>query len=96
MEDGTGVPNVFPPIKGNTGLHADAPTSIARLVLAGAHSAKTNARPEGFAMPAFGGKLTDEEIADVLTYPRSAFGNAAPAVSADKLASVRKAIGGEH
>ena len=92
MEDGTGVPGVFPPIKGNTGLHAHDPTSLARLVLEGAASATTPQKPEGFAMPAFDWKLTDAEVADLLTYIRASFGNQATPVAASKVADVRKSI----
>jgi mono/diheme cytochrome c family protein len=92
MENGEGVAGVFPPVKGNTGLHAHDPTSLARLVLAGAPSARTPQKPESFAMPGFEGKLTDAEIADVLTYIRASFGNRADTVSASKVADVRKAI----
>jgi mono/diheme cytochrome c family protein len=92
MENGTGVAHVFPPIKGNTGVHAQDPTSLARLVLEGARSATTPAKPEGFAMPAFGWKLSDQDIADVLTYIRASWGNQAQPVKASKVADVRKKI----
>ncbi|HEX3099012.1 MAG TPA: cytochrome c, partial [Usitatibacter sp.] len=92
MENGTGIAHVFPPIRGNTGVHAEDPTSLARLVLEGAPSAKTPSKPEGFAMPAFGWKLSDAEVADLLTYVRASFGNEATPVSASKIADVRKKI----
>jgi mono/diheme cytochrome c family protein len=89
MENGEGVPDVFPPIKGNTGVHASDPTSLARLVLEGAHSAKTAQRPAGFAMPGFAGKLSDRDVADLLTYVRASFGNRAGAVKPSQIADVR-------
>jgi mono/diheme cytochrome c family protein len=92
MENGEGQANVFPAIKGNTGVHASDPTSLARLVLEGARSARTRERREGFAMPGFADKLTDGEIADVLTYVRASFGNQAGPVSSDRIADVRKAM----
>jgi mono/diheme cytochrome c family protein len=92
MENGAGIARVFPSIKGNTGVHAEDPTSLARLVLEGARSAKTPAKPEGFAMPAFGWKLSDQDIADVLTYVRASWGNRAEPVKASKIADVRKKI----
>jgi mono/diheme cytochrome c family protein len=92
MENGAGIAHVFPPIRGNTGLHAEDPTSLARLVLEGAPSAKTPAKPEGFAMPAFGWKLSDAAVADLLTYIRASFGNQAEPVKASKVADVRKKI----
>ena len=66
-----------------------------RIVLEGAHSAKTAHSLEAFAMPAFAGKLTDAEIADVLTYIRASFGNRASPVGASKVADVRKKIASE-
>lgn len=92
MENGEGVSGVFPPIKGNSGVHAHDPTSLARLVLEGAPSARTVAKPEAFAMPGFADKLDDREIADLLTYIRSSFGNEADTVPASKVADVRKEI----
>jgi mono/diheme cytochrome c family protein len=92
MENGEGVAGVFPPIKGNTGVHASDPTSLARLVIDGARSAKTPARPEGFAMPGFGDKLGDADIADLLTYLRASFGNQAAPVTAHTVAGVRKIV----
>jgi mono/diheme cytochrome c family protein len=94
MENGEGVANVFPPIKGNTGVHADDTTSLARLVLEGARSARTADRPEAFAMPGFRDKLNDAEIADLISYIRASFGNQAAPVSADSVAAVRKRVAG--
>ena len=96
MENGEGVPGVFPPIKGNSGVHAHDPTSLARLVLGGARSAVTPAKPEGFAMPAFDWKLSDAEVADLLTYIRASFGNDADPVKASKVADVRKSLRDEN
>jgi mono/diheme cytochrome c family protein len=92
MENGEGVAGVFPPLKGNTGLQAHNPLSLARLVLEGAKSVKTAAHPEGFAMPAFGGKLSDAQVADVLTYARTAFGGNAGSITKDQVADVRKQV----
>jgi mono/diheme cytochrome c family protein len=41
-------------------------------------------------MPAYAGKLTDQEIADVATYIRNAWGNAAPAVTPQQAAKARR------
>ena len=46
-------------------------------------------------MPAFGTLLRDEQIADVLTYVRSEWGNKAPPVSPDKVRQIRAAVA-EH
>jgi cytochrome c oxidase subunit 2 len=64
--DGTGVAHNFPAIKGSPVATGTLDAHL-RLVLDG--------RP-GTAMRAFAGKLTDVELAAVLTYQRNAFGNA--------------------
>jgi mono/diheme cytochrome c family protein len=40
-------------------------------------------------MPAFGWNLNDTEIADVLTYVRNAWGNAAPTVPPEDVSKLR-------
>ena len=45
--------------------------------------------PGQVPMTAFGGLLNDDEVAAVLTYVRNAFGNEAPAVSAETVKKVR-------
>lgn len=45
------------------------------------------------AMPAWGGSLDDEQIANVLTYIRASWGNKATAVSAEQVAAVRAEYG---
>ena len=92
MENGSGVPGVFPDLRQNTALRSDNPESVVRLVLKGARSAKTKPKPEGFAMPAFGGKLADEQVAEVLSYVRSTFGANSSAITSDKVADIRKQI----
>jgi mono/diheme cytochrome c family protein len=43
-------------------------------------------------MPAFRWNLTDDQVAAVTTYIRNAWGNAAPAVSADSVKAARQAM----
>ncbi len=45
--------------------------------------------PNTGSMPAYDTKLSDQEIADVATYIRNSWGNAAPTVSADEVAKAR-------
>jgi mono/diheme cytochrome c family protein len=93
MENGSGVPGVFPNLTENTALRSRNPESLVRLVLEGARSVKTAQKREGFAMPGFGGKLSDQQVAEVITYVRSQFGQHAAPVDKDKVADVRKQIG---
>jgi mono/diheme cytochrome c family protein len=90
--DGRGVPNVFPPLTGSAAIQADNPGTVIHVVLAGSKMAAPSSLPTGLAMPGFGWKLDDREIADVLNYTRHAWGNRAPLVDAETVAAVRKDI----
>jgi len=46
------------------------------------------------AMPAMGAALSDDDLAAVLTYMRSAWGNQAEAITPDQVAAVRAALAG--
>jgi len=70
-------------------VQATDPTSLIRVVLIGSRAGSTAAAPTAPAMPAFGWNLSDQEIADVLTYVRNAWGNAAQPVQAADVAKLR-------
>ena len=89
---GQGVPGLFPALKGDTMVHAQNPSSIIRLILHGGRGAWTPQDPNAVAMPSFGWKLSDSQIASVATYIRTAWGNSASPVSADTVQSLRKAV----
>jgi len=80
---------LFPPLAGNAVvMQVNAQTS-ARAVLAGTKGAATAKAPTGPAMPSLAWKLSDAQIADILTYVRNNWGNSAPAVTADMVAKAR-------
>jgi mono/diheme cytochrome c family protein len=87
--DGKGVPRMFPPLVHNANAQSKDPTSVIRVILHGAQTVATDKRPTPFTMPAFDWKLSDGEIAAVASYVRNAWGNSAPAVSADQVKSLR-------
>jgi len=62
------------------------------LVLAGSAMPSTQTAPSAFAMPDFGWRLSDEDVADLLSFIRSNWGNHAAAVSSDEVGRVRKNI----
>jgi mono/diheme cytochrome c family protein len=92
MRGGEGQPNVFPPLKGNSVVQAKDPETVIHMVLDGARVAKTAPKPTGLAMPAFGGKLSDRDVAELATFLRNAWGNEAGAVSASQVSKVRGAL----
>jgi mono/diheme cytochrome c family protein len=92
MPDGRGVAKVFPPLTGSAAIQADDPGTVVHVVLAGARMAAPASKPTGLAMPGFGWKMDDQQIADVVNYIRHAWGNRAPLVDADTVGEVRKDI----
>lgn len=89
---GQGVQGLIPALKDGTMIHAQDPSSIIRLILHGGRGAWTPENPNAVSMPSYGWKLSDSQIASVVTYIRGAWGNAAAPVSADTVASLRKAV----
>jgi mono/diheme cytochrome c family protein len=88
--DGSGAPRIYPPLPGNANLQSADPSSTLRIILDGAQTVTTQRAPNKGSMPAYP-KLSDQEIADVATYIRNAWGNAAPAVTPEQVAKARKA-----
>ncbi len=85
---------IFPPLAGNAVVMQASAETPARAVLAGSKGAATAKAPTGQAMPGFAWKLGDAQVADLLTYVRNNWGNAAPAVPADAVAAVRASLRG--
>ena len=75
--NGVGVPGAFPTLAASKVAMGDPKVPITRVL---------NGRG---GMPAFQGELTDGDIATVLTYVRSAWGNKAKPVLAPQVAALR-------
>ena len=87
--NGEGSPGIFPPLPGNSNLQSSDPASIIRIVLDGAQSVTTPSVPNPATMPAYAAKMSDAEIAAVITYMRNAWGNSASAVTAEQIRAAR-------
>ena len=92
MDNGEGIPGVFPPLKGNSVVQAQDPETVVHIVLSGEKTAVTKANPTGLAMPAFDWKLDDQAIADLVTYLRNDWGNHGAPVDRNKVADTRSTI----
>ena len=90
MGNGEGLAQVFPPLKNTAAVQADDPATVLEAIVSGAHVVATKDKPTGLAMPAFGWKLSDDDIADLATYIRNAWGNHASPVSARQVSKVRE------
>jgi mono/diheme cytochrome c family protein len=94
--DGSGAKRTFPNLVKNEALNAKDPISLIHIVLAGGSMPSTQTAPSAFAMPDFGWRLSDAEVADVLSFIRSSWGNHAAAVSSDEIGRVRKALANQQ
>lgn len=83
---GRGIPGVFPPLAGNGAVIAPDPANVLKVVLRGLPQ-----RGNYIPMPALGGQLDDQQIADIANYVRTSWGNAAqPNSTAALVAKLRK------
>ncbi|WP_414439735.1 cytochrome c [Burkholderia sp. 22PA0106] len=81
VSNGNGVRDMIPPLANSTGVKAANPATLLHMVMVGSDGQQTETNPTGAGMPRFDWRLSDEEVAGVLTYVRNAWGNAAPAVT---------------
>jgi alcohol dehydrogenase (quinone), cytochrome c subunit len=90
--DGRGYERVFPELAGNPVVEASNSASLLSIVLTGSRTPRTPETPAQFSMPAFAWRLNDQDVADVVNFIRSSWGNSAPMTSAADVAAFRKAL----
>ncbi|WP_223651923.1 c-type cytochrome [Hymenobacter psoromatis] len=91
MADGGGVPNMNPPLIKTEYVLGDK-TRLSHIVLAGlAEPIEIDGNDYKQHMPAQA-YLTDQQVADVLTYVRNQFGNKASAVQVAEVKAVRATL----
>jgi alcohol dehydrogenase (quinone), cytochrome c subunit len=90
---GKGYERVFPPLAGNPTVVDPNPASLVNLLLNGAVTARVNTAPTDYHMPGYGWTMEDQELAHLLTFIRSSWGNRAAPVTAQTVAERRKATG---
>jgi len=84
---GQGVPNVFPPLAGSDFLNADKHRAIGIIIHGKQGEVVVNGLKFNNSMPPF--PLSDQDIANVLTYVYNSFGNSGLEVSAEEVKSQR-------
>jgi len=77
---GGGLAPGYPPLGGNRALTMEQAVNPIRIVLNGGFAPGTAANPRPYSMPPFGHVLNDTEVAQVVSYLRSAWGNNAPPI----------------
>lgn len=80
-KQGEGQANAYPALAGNRAVQMTPSNNLVLSVLQGGYGPSTQGRPQPHGMPPFQLVLNDAELAAVLSYIRSAWGNQAPALS---------------
>ncbi|MEO8311471.1 MAG: cytochrome c [Caldimonas sp.] len=80
-ERGEGVPGAYPALAGNRAVAITPPANMVHIVLRGGFPPTTPGNPRPYGMPPFATVLSDQQVGELLTYLRAAWGHAAPGVS---------------
>ena len=88
--NGEGVPGQYPPLAGSEVETGDATNQLIAIVLKGLQGpVEIKGKPFNNSMQAWEGQYTDQQLAAILTYVRSDWGNNAPAITADMVKQIR-------
>ncbi|MEW5547646.1 c-type cytochrome [Pseudomonas soli] len=87
--DGKGQAEWMPPLAGATSMLAAENASAINITLNGSQRIVAAGVPDAYRMPAFREQLSDREIAEVLSFARSAWGNQGGAVQAKAVGELR-------
>jgi cytochrome c oxidase cbb3-type subunit 2 len=89
---GEGLPGAFPSLKGNDVVNDNDATMHIGAVLNGLHDVKVGGVIYSSPMPPFAATLSDAEVADIVGYERSSWGNHGKPVTAAQVAAERAKI----
>jgi mono/diheme cytochrome c family protein len=89
LANGEGIPGAFPPLKGSGVVNKDDAAKHIQVVLNGMQGARAGGVVYAAAMPPFAGVLSDAEIADIIDFERSSWGNHGAPVNAAQVAAER-------
>jgi len=87
--DGLGKGKWIPPLAGSASSLAPTPVSSINATLNGSGRVVTAGVPDSYRMPPYRKQLKDEEIAEVLSFIRTAWGNTGGTVTAEEVAHLR-------
>ena len=71
-------------------MQTEDATSLIHIILTGSTTPAVKNAVSNLTMPSFGWRLDDQQVADVVNFIRTSWGNNAPPVSASDVAKVRK------
>jgi mono/diheme cytochrome c family protein len=88
-KDGAGVADVYPALAGNASTLDPDGVNATRAVLLGGFAPVTAANPRPYSMPPFAQKLSDDEVAALVSYVRRSWGNHASLVRPEDVSRYR-------
>jgi cytochrome c553 len=88
---GAGDPPRYPPLANNQSIQMESAVNPIRMVLNGGFPPGTSANPLPYGMPPFAQRLSNDEVAAVVTYIRSSWGNHGTAISPREVDDLRSA-----
>ena len=86
---GQGLAPYFPALQGNPAVRAEEPDSVVQTILIGAPEDPAKAYSAHVLMPSFRSVLSDTQLADVISFIRTSWGNEAAPVSAERVRELR-------
>jgi mono/diheme cytochrome c family protein len=89
LEDGKGHAPYIAPLAGNPVVLDTDSTSLINITLNGSARVVVAGMPDAYRMPQFRVLLKDEEIADIVSFVRSSWGNRAAPITGGQVAKVR-------
>jgi mono/diheme cytochrome c family protein len=88
---GRGEPTRYPPLAANQSIEMESAVNPIRMVLNGGFPPGTPGNPMPYGMPPFAQSLSNDEVAAVVTYIRSSWGNHGTAISPRQVDELRSA-----
>jgi mono/diheme cytochrome c family protein len=80
-DEGEGVPGIYPALAGSRAVTMETPANLVHVVLEGGFPPATRGNPRPFGMPPFATVLSDDEVAQLLSFIRASWDNDAVAVA---------------
>jgi len=89
QQNGEGITKTFPPLKNSAAVNSDNPDTHIRTILFGSKGKAIDGFVYPAEMPAQKDNLTDEQIASIINYERSSWGNTGKKITADDVKKIR-------
>lgn len=88
--DGAGYGTAFPALAGNAVLQTADATSAINIILSGGAVPSTHTAPSALTMAPYAKELNDEQVAQVVNFIQTSWGNRGGTTTAEQVAKVRK------